>query len=198
MIRAAALLLGAVPALVGCAALRPAERIDTMRLAPRFGAVAPARPGGVAVSPVEAAGAVADRRYVYVLASDPLLLRRAATLFWELPPPATVGRALTDALGARFAGMAGGPVVGRLSARLVRFEEVAGGERARAVVAVEASFAPAGAGVGPATAGRYCRAVPIAGDGGGERAAAFQASVAAVAAAVADDVSAGRLTLSDC
>lgn len=189
-----AVVLGAALALGGCAALRPAERIDTMRLAPRFAPVAPARPGLVVVSPVEAAGAVADRRYVYVLASDPLLLRRAATLFWELPPPMTVGRALTDALGARFAGT-GAPVVGRLSTRLVRFEEVAGGARAQAVVVVEAGFAPASA---PPMTGRYCRATPIAGDGAGDRAAAFQASVTDLAAAVADDVAGGRMTVSDC
>ncbi|WP_375382434.1 hypothetical protein [uncultured Sphingomonas sp.] len=187
-----------LPLLGGCATLKPPERLDTMRLQPRFAAgAASVRPGGIIVTPVVATGMIAERRYVYVTAADPLLLRQAATLFWDVPPSASVGRAITDALRTRFAGMDGGPVVGRLAMRLVRFEEVTGGGGAQAVVEVEATFAGAAGQDGPVS-GRYCRATPIVADGSDARAAAFQAGVAALALAVADDVAAGRLTASSC
>ncbi len=182
----------------GCAALKPPERLDTMRLQPRFVAgAAPVRQGGIIVTPVGATGMIAERRYIYVSAADPLLPRQAATLFWDVPPAVSVGRAMTDALRTRFTGMDGGPVVGRLATRLVRFEEVTGGDGAQAVIEVEASFAAAAGQGGPVT-GRYCRATPIVADGSGARAAAFQAGVSALALAVADDIAAGRLTASSC
>lgn len=184
-------------AVSGCAALHAPEAVDTMRLAPGFAApAAPPRDATVTLAPVDARGLPAGRRYVYVLASDPLVLRQAATLFWEVPPAETIDRALADALRTRLSQAPGAPVTGRLSARLLRFEEASGAGRADAVVSLDATLADAAHAT--SSTARYCRAMRIEGGGSGARAAAFQASVAAVALSIATDAAAGRLSASGC
>lgn len=175
-------------ALGGCAALKKAETPATLRLAPSF-AAGPKRDATLSLAPVGAQGLTAARRYAYVLASDPLVLNQAATLFWEVPPPQTLDRALGDAVAARFSGRPGSPSAGRLTGQLRRFEEVTGPSGASAVVALDVTLSAAGT-VSSAT---LCRATPIASSTNGDRAAAFQASVAAVASAAADGAVSGRL-----
>ena len=67
---------GAVAALTsGCALTRPAEQSTVLRAAPAFEVSTLAPSAALAVSPVSARGAAADRRYVYVDRAAPREVR---------------------------------------------------------------------------------------------------------------------------
>src|SRR5690606_9057751 len=114
-------------AVSGCAALAEPDEATVLRAAPTFERTAGVMAGpAIAVSPVQAQGAAGDRRYAYVDRAQPGVVRQAATLFWEDPPPRMLQQALIDGLTAR-GGKAVGPAVPvetgrRVSASLQRFE----------------------------------------------------------------------------
>lgn len=183
--------LGLILTLGGCAALREPDPATVLRAAPRFepaAALASAPP--IAVAPVMAEGAASERRYAYVRREEPGVVRQAATLFWEDPPPKMLERGLVDVLRARV-----GPAVGpgapvetgrRVSARLERFEEVTGGGApAEAHVAFEAALTQDRT---LKASGRYCGRAPIAADSPSARARAFEAALGSALARLGDDL----------
>jgi ABC-type uncharacterized transport system auxiliary subunit len=182
----------------GCAAVRPAERPVTMRLAP----AAPARaasllPAPFAVAPVQARGLAGALRYDYVDAAAPAEIRQAKTLFWEEPPIRVIERALIDALRSRYANVSGAdisqPGARRVIAELDRFEETGAGGVARATVAFAISV------TGPTlSTGRYCASIPITGTSGTARARAFEAAIRETTEDFVQDMASGRLSARAC
>lgn len=179
-------------ALGACAAVGPPAKESVLRVDPPVPAWPARAPGPpIALAPIVARGAAAERRYVYLDPATPGEVRQAATLFWEEPPPRLVERALTKGLAARL----GAPVLPldqapgaarRLTLRLDRFEEAAGAD-ARATVEMQAAV------LADRTllfAKRYCAAAPIAGPAPGQRAAAFEAALTRLTDALAADLSA--------
>lgn len=167
--------------LAGCAAVRGGEEPVTMRLAPSHAQTGPAAGGGsIAVAPVLARGLAGDRRYTYVEAGAPGVLRQAATFFWEEPPPRVLERALADALAARYPQVyAGGvtlPADRRVAATLTHFEEVGAGAAPEALVSFDAVVTHAGR---IERRGSFCGRAGIAEASGTTRARAFEAAIAA-------------------
>ena len=188
----------AMLALSGCAAVKPAERPITLRLAPApVLAPLPLTSTKIGVAPVAARGLTGGLRYAYMDAAAPAEIRLAATLFWEESPTHVLERALVTGLRSRFASVAGpeiaAPVDRRVVARLDRFEETSAGGAARAIVAFDASV------TGDALrSGRYCGSAPIDSAVPSRRAAAFDAAITQVVTAFVTDMAAGRLTSSTC
>ena len=186
-----ALLFGTVSgvALAGCAAVKPAESPVVMRLSPATQAVTGVP---VAVAPVTARGALAERRYAYVDRAAPSELRQAATFFWEEPPPVALGRALVDALRPG----AGSPApTRRLATTLLDFQELTGGGTAEAVVGFDALVTD-GADRRRLFSARYCARTPITGASGTERARAFETALTQAAGHAAQDAAAGAASAS--
>ncbi len=185
-----ALALSAVLLLGACAVVQKPDSVTVLRVSPRFETSA-SLGLPIAVAPVMAQGAAADRRYAYVERAAPGEVRQAASLFWEEPPARIVQRAVVDGLSALAA-----PAVGpgtpvdasrRLTVQLERFEESAG-EGAEAVVVFEASLTQNRALV---FSGRYCATAPIAGASPTDRARAFEAALSAAVVNLARDVKSG-------
>lgn len=203
MIRSAILLapfgVAASFGLVGCAAIKPAERPVTLRLspAPIMASVERQVAARIGVAPVAARGLSGGLRYAYIDATAPAEIRLAASLFWEESPTHVLERALVAALRIRFTSVAGpeigSPVDRRVVARLDRFEEGAAGGAAKAVVAFDVTIT----GDVPQS-GRYCAAVPIDSPVPSIRAAAFDTAVGQTVTAFSADAAAGRLMVSTC
>jgi ABC-type uncharacterized transport system auxiliary subunit len=190
--------------LSACAAARGPERITTLRLQSHGfdGAGAAPSSRSIQLSPVQARGLTAGRRYVYVEAAAPAELRQASTLFWEEPPTTALEHVLVEALRSRFTSVTGSGMAvqadERVDVRLDRFEEETDTARsARAVVAFEATAADT-AGRGVVFIGRYCAASPIKGGAPSARADAFSDAMSRAALALAHDVAAGVASPSAC
>jgi ABC-type uncharacterized transport system auxiliary subunit len=181
--------------LAGCALTRPPEVETVMRLSVRFEPREPrATSPSVSVAPTQAGGFAAARRYAYVERDSPAVVRQAASLFWDEPPPVAVERALVDGLGARFASVAGPQSLvqadERITVRVERFEEVTGGgQPAQAVVAFEATTVGTGGDRFGRTR-RYCAAAPIASAEPSARAAAFETALSRDIEQLVQDLSA--------
>lgn len=173
------LLMALALVLAGCAAVRGGQETVTMRLAPTFAAGGAPLEGTIAVSPVLARGLAADRRYTYVEAGAPGVLRQAAGLFWEEPPPRVLERALVAGLRMRHAEVYGAgvllPAERRVGATLTRFEEAQAGAAAEAVVSFDATVTASGR---IERQGSFCARAPIAGASGTARARGFEVALA--------------------
>ena len=130
------------------------------------------------------------------------MVRQAASLFWEEPPPVVVERALVDGLRARFASVAGPQTLvqadERVTVRVERFEEVTGaGQPTQAVVAFEATTV----GAGGDRFGRtrlYCTAAPIASAEPSVRATAFETALSRDIEQLVQDLSTGANSAPSC
>lgn len=182
MNRCLALMFPLALTLAGCSALKGAEAPITMRLAPAAPVWSGTAGRSIVLDPIAARGVTSDRRYTYVMASDPRILRQASTLFWEESPPSVVARSIRQALSVR-----GSPVTSRdaahLSVTLERFEEVSNPPSADAVVSLSAMLIDSG---GARSLGTICQRVGIGSANPGDRAAAFESAVEAAAAALAE------------
>jgi ABC-type uncharacterized transport system auxiliary subunit len=198
-------MLGACAAalLAGCALTRPPEVQTVLRLSLHFEPKEPrAASPSLSVAPTQARGFTAERRYAYVERDSPSVVRQAASLFWEEPPPVVVERALVDGLRARFASVAGPQTLvqadERITVRVERFEETTGaGQPTQAVVAFEATTV----GAGGDRFGRtrlYCAAAPIASAEPSARAAAFQAALSRDIEQLVQDLSTGTNSAPSC
>jgi ABC-type uncharacterized transport system auxiliary subunit len=189
--------------LAGCALTRPPEVQTVLRLSVRFEPQEPrAASPSVSVAPTQARGLTAERRYAYVERDQPAVVRQAASLFWEEPPPVVVERALVDGLGARFAQVAGPQSLvqadERVTARVERFEEVTGaGLPTQAVVAFEATVVGTGGDRFGRTR-RYCSAAPIASAEPSARATAFEAALSRDVEQLVQDLSTGASSTPSC
>lgn len=172
-----------------CAAVRGGDTPVTIRLAPMIaaplGSIAsgsmvsgPMASGSIAVAPVLARGLAGDRRYTYVEAAAPGVLRQAATFFWEEAPPRVLERALAEALGRRYPQVyAGGitlPADRRLTATLIHFEEIGAGAAPEALVGFDAVVTRAGR---IERRGTHCGRAPVTDASGTGRARAFEAAL---------------------
>jgi ABC-type uncharacterized transport system auxiliary subunit len=194
---------GGAALLAGCALTRPPEVQTVLRLSVRFEPKAPriASPS-LSVAPTQARGFAAERRYAYVERDSPAVVRQAASLFWEEPPPVVVERALVDGLSARFASVAGPQTLvqadERVTVRVERFEEVTGaGQPTQAVVAFEATTVGTGGDRFGRTR-RYCTAAPIASAAPSVRAAAFEMALSRDIEQLVQDLSAGANSAPSC